>query len=154
MVISVKIKNICCHDIHYQFNLSGTKTLPDTNLLFTNDTLYPAPLSSNSTPERVVPSQLNWAAMVPWDPGPSESWNRALEHAISQIVFSIPLNNLIEPTPELALVELMSGNFHIALFDSGTHVPLGSLIIDETPPSTGTAKETFCRAVGLQRDAF
>ena len=52
--------------------------LPDTNLLFTRETLYPMPTSSNSTPDRVVPSQLNWAAMVPWDPGPSDNWNLAL----------------------------------------------------------------------------
>ena len=33
--------------------------LPETNLLLTSDTLYPTPTSSNSTPEMVVPSQLN-----------------------------------------------------------------------------------------------
>ena len=52
---------------------------PETNLRLTSETLQPAPASSNSTPLRVVPSQLNCAAMVPWHPGPEDSWNLALE---------------------------------------------------------------------------
>lgn len=51
--------------------------LPETYLFLTNDSLYPAPTSWNSTPDSVVPSQLNWAAMVPWLPGPLDSSKRA-----------------------------------------------------------------------------
>ena len=47
--------------------------IPDTNRLLTKETRYPEPTSSNSTPLRVVPSQLNCAAIVPCDPGPSDN---------------------------------------------------------------------------------
>ena len=33
--------------------------LPETNLLLTRESLYPGPTSSNSAPDKVVPSQLN-----------------------------------------------------------------------------------------------
>ena len=49
----------------------------------------------------------------------------------------------MDPIPELALEAEISVNFHIALPDSATQVPLGSLIIELTPPSIGTANETF-----------
>lgn len=39
--------------------------LPDTNRRLTSDTRYPGPINSNSTPDSVVPSQLNCADIVP-----------------------------------------------------------------------------------------
>ena len=101
--------------------------VPDTNLLLTRDTLYPDPSSSNSAPLRVVPSQLNWAAMVPCDPGPSDNWNLAL----------------MLPIPDTSL------NLQRALLVSSSHTPLGSLTMSVTTPSTGTERVTFCRAVVL-----
>ena len=45
--------------------------LPETNLFFARDNRYPGrPPNSKSTPDNVVPSQLNCAAIVPCDPGP------------------------------------------------------------------------------------
>ena len=59
----------------------------------------------------------------------------------------------MEPTPISALEEHISENFHIALLDSAIQVPLGSLIIDVTPPSIGTARDIFCKAVGLKNQS-
>ena len=52
--------------------------LPETKRFFVSESLYPVVMSSKSMPDNVVPSQLNWAAIIPAFPGPLESWNRPL----------------------------------------------------------------------------
>ena len=52
--------------------------LPETKRFFVSESLYPVVMSSKSMPDNVVPSQLNWAAIIPAVPGPLESWNRPL----------------------------------------------------------------------------
>lgn len=71
---------------------------PETNLRLTSDNLYPDPTRSNSTPDRVVPSQLNCVSIVPWELGPLFTSKRAQR----------------EPTPWFSLCWDSSVNFHIA----------------------------------------
>ena len=52
--------------------------LPETNLFLVSESLYPVLISSKSTPDKVVPSQLNCAAIIPAFPGPFDNWNRPL----------------------------------------------------------------------------
>lgn len=51
--------------------------VPVANLFLLSDSLYPVPCRSMSTPDRVLPSFMNWTAKVEGVEGPLESSNLA-----------------------------------------------------------------------------
>ena len=56
--------------------------LPETNLFFIKDNLYPNPINSKSIPDVVAPSPINWNAAILGLDGPSETSNLARKHPL------------------------------------------------------------------------
>ena len=54
----------------YKVPMTLEMYLPETKRFFVSESLYPVVMSSKSMPDNVVPSQLNWAAIIPAFPGP------------------------------------------------------------------------------------
>ena len=107
--------------------------LPDTYLFFIKLTRYPGAANSNSTPDRVVPSQLNCVKIVCWLPGPRDSSTRAFS----------------EPTPAPSMCGESSVNFQMRRFVSGSHCALGLLCTVLKPPSIGTETCTFSNDIAV-----
>lgn len=106
--------------------------LPETNLRLTSDKRYPPPTNSNSIPDNVVPSQLNWVLMTAGVDGPVPTSNRA--------------RNV--PTPLFSECCEISVKFQTKRFDSPSQAECGFDWTFLTLPSTGTDSATLSNGDG------